>query len=179
MAEIYYPAGKYQCRIKQQGFDTTSTGKPQFVLTFDVTAYESGDPIAQKERAYYKVLTEKTMEYFAKDMLNLGVEVTALRMLDPSTPGYTSLEGKEALMYCQHSTDQNGNPKEEWAPAFARREMKAPPPAAMSQLDMLFGRAMKSAGVTSKPAPAARPAAAPRSEMTPALVAMTDEDVPF
>lgn len=180
MAEVYYPVGKYQCRITQQGFDTTSTGKPQFVLGFTVIASENGEPVPQKERAYYKVLTERTMEYFVKDMQALGVDATSLRMLDPNTPGHIDMVGREVLMYVKHGTDQNGNDKEEWSPAYARRDFAPPPANELSRLDLLFGRAMKSTGATPQPRQAAPPAA-PKPAPAPVAAGAfpSDNDVPF
>lgn len=177
MSEVYYLPGKYLCRMTQQGFDTTRNGKPQFVLSFTVFANENGEPVPQKNRAYYKVLTEATMEYFVKDMQSLGVDATSLRMLDPNTPGHIDLVGREVLMFVKHGRDQNGDEKEEWSPAFARREFTPPPANELSKLDMLFGRAMKSAGVTPKP-PAANPPA-PQRPVPVAAGAANDDDVPF
>jgi len=177
MAEVYYPVGKYMCRIKQQGFDTTSTGKPQFVLTFTVFGTDTGDSVPQKDRGYFKVITEKTIEYLVKDLQNLGAEVDSLKMLDPNTPGHVSLVGKEVMMYCSRGTDAQGQEKEEWAPAFSTREMKPPAPAEMMRLDALFGRAMKSAGVTPKPA-APKPAPVPVAAGGVANNSVND-DVPF
>lgn len=181
MSEVYYNPGKYICRVTQQGFDTTKSGTPQFVLSFTVIGTDTGEPVPQKNRAYYKVLTEKTMEYFVKDMQSMGVDATSLRMLDPNTPGHIDLVGREVLMFMKYGQDQNGDEKEEWSPAFARREFTPPPAAELSRLDMLFGRAMKSAGVTPKPAgpatPARQPAPPPPQPVAAGNVA--DDDVPF
>jgi hypothetical protein len=178
MSNIFYPQGKYRCGILQQGFTTSSKGTPQFVLKFEVMADASGNAVEQQERHYFKAITEKTMEYFVKDLKNLGVSVSNLMQLDPATPGHVSLVGSEVLMYCKHGFDQNGEPKEDWGVGLPDMEMKPPPPDAMRRLNMMFGAAMKQAGGA-----APRPASAPKPQPVPQPVAAgdmpSDEDVPW
>lgn len=187
MSEVYYPVGRYRCTVLQQGFSTAGTGTPQFVLRFMVCADGAGNAFAdvqRKERTYYKALTEKTMEYFAKDLKNLGVTVTSLSQLDPEAKDAVLLVGREVNMYCQHGTDRDGNAREEWGVALSDMEMKPPPASTMRSLDMLFGRAMRAnGGGTPAPRPAtprqATPAMPPVPVPAGAYGEPSDDDIPL
>lgn len=168
---IEFAKGKYPCIIRQQGFTTSKNGTPQFVLKFDVLTDKG--PVT---RYYFKTLTEKTMDYFVADMKNLGFAGSSMQQLDPAHPNHVSFVEREVEMYCGHSTDQNGDPKEEWGVALPAMEMKPPPATALRSLDLLFGAAMKKTG-------GSRVVSAPKPKPQPVPVAAgdvpSDDDVPW
>lgn len=168
---IQYEVGRYKCTVKQQGFTTAKTGNQQFFLVFDVTATESGESVSIGERTHYRALTEKTMEYFAADMKNLGFAGSSLTQLDPESPQHFSLVGREVTMFCQHGTDNSGNAREEWNVAMGAREMKPADATKLRSLDLLFAKALRGNG-------GPRPVAAmPPPPMAAAPI--NNDDVPF
>lgn len=166
---IEFAKGRYRCIIRQQGFTTSRTGSPQFVLKFDVLT--DGEPAT---RYYFKTLTEKTMEYFVADMKNLGFNGSSMQQLDPAHPNHLSFVDQEVTMYCGHGRDQNGDEKEEWGVALPEMEMRPPPQNTMRSLDLLFGAALKKTG-------GVRPAAATKPQPVPVAAGdmPSDDDVPF
>ena len=195
MSSPYYDEGYYKCRIVQQAMGKAGTGTPQFVLRFTVLEFSDGSPVAQQyERTCYRYITDKTMQYFERDLETLGFTGTSLRQLDPSISGYQSFIGNTFEFRSTHEADQKSEVREKWSLALPNgpgREVEVVPvdSATYRQLDAMFGR---NKGATRTSAPPAEPpsAAPPPTGNQPARQSaafsravertqITDDDIPF
>jgi hypothetical protein len=177
---IHYAEGKYVCEILKQGIGETKTGKPQFVLNFKVLGTpDPADPEhyivvnPQYTRTYYRVITDKTIDFLKEDLQALGFNKGSFKFLDPSTPDFQDFTGAVVDMYCKHGENQDKQPKEDWGLARAAREFQVKPLEAkkMRDLDNLFGKHLKDLKAPAKPA-------APAATDSGSVVA-GDDDTPF
>lgn len=181
MSGPFYAPGRYIGVVTGQGISMTNTGKHQFVLKVNVTGYQNGEPVEQQyERTIYRVLTDKTIEYFMDDLKTLGFTGESFRFLDPGTSGYQDFTGREVPLNCEHDTYQ-GKTSEKWSLARAGTSKPIEPAdsASLRQLDNLFGKQLKTLKQTSaasRPAPRAQATSAPPPQD---FGGIDDNDVPF
>lgn len=179
-----YEHGRYAVRITDQGFAQAKTGTTQFVLAFDIIGkVDPKDPntliaVPEGNRKIYRAITENTITWILDDLKALGVdELTSWSLLDPATPGYIDLTGKEVDANCGSKKGQDGKDYEDWAIAHGTGGGKPIERAAgkeVQNLDRMFGRFLKKAAV-----PAARRVPVPQRVAEPVGVGVTDDDVPF
>ena len=176
MSGPFYQQGVYVCEVVDQGFSKTSTGNRQFILRVKVLG--KPDPSNpenyiqeqhQYERNIYRVMTDKTIEYFTQDLEVLGFTGTSFSQLDPANSNAQLFAGNVVDCYCKIGKSQDGSPREEWSIARGGSGgLKIDKPLEKSdfrELDMLFGKSLK--GKVS-PAPVVRP-----------ITQRTDDDVAF
>lgn len=189
---VYYEKGVYLCEVINQAIGETSTGKPQFVLRFRVLGTpDPEDPDnyfrapQQYERTHYRVITEKTVDYFVEDLKALGFRQQSFRYLDPETPGFHNFVGQIVSMYCYHDTYE-GKENEKWGVARGMSEFAVKPldTKKMRELDNLFGKKLKELPLeTPKADPAkANPFKEPPSRDINADLKgteITESDIPF
>ena len=156
----FYPVGAYRGTITQQGFAEAKTGTPQFFLQVKIESHEGGQPVETSyERTIFRALTANTVQFFKEDLEAIGYTQRnpfSFSHLDPDTPGFDSLVGREVALWCKHETGTDGD-RERWQISRPASKFEGTPvaPNKMRQLDSLLGRAMKGSAT----APAARPAA--------------------
>lgn len=186
MSAPYYEQGNYACQITAQAVTETKNGNPQLVLRFKVLGpslgngeYEPASPAY--ERTFYRVITDKTVEYVVEDLKALGYQHQSFRFLDPKTPGFQDFSGKVLEMYCKHEPDDKGNVREKWMIARSSSGISDKPlePKKLRELDNLFGKFLKAGAAKVAP-----PAAAAVGFETARHVAadgteITDDDIPF
>jgi hypothetical protein len=177
----FYTEGRYLGEIKEQAMTKVqSSGNPQFVLRFTVMSHENGEAVhRQYERTAYRVITDKTMEYFERDLESLGFSGNSLRQLDPASADHQSFVGKQCYFDCRHE-EYNGDQKEKWGVAWNAMgggAIEGDPLDASQfrQLDALFGR--NKGGAT--PPPAQRARQQTQQPVAAGGMEITDEDIPF
>ena len=184
MANPYYAVGRYVCKVVEQGLGESSTGNPQFVLRFIVLKrVDPADPSrmipvpAQYKRTYYRSITEKTIQYFTRDLNALGFQSGTFKELDPNTEGFHDFTGQEVDMLCAHKRGLNGQLREEWSVARAGSSLKVKPleKKKVRELDNLFGKHLKEL----KAATDAVPAAGQTAPADGLGISDDDDDVPF
>jgi hypothetical protein len=180
--KAFFGEGRYTVQISDQALGEAQTGTPQFILKFTVLerVHDDGDTEAVRnyDRTYYKAITERTIEYLTQDLKTLGFEGSSLRDLDPSSPNFYSLKGRQVEMYCTHE-DRNSETQERWSVAFTKKdskpiEAKRLDSAKLRALDNLFGKHLK--GLAPK---AATPKPVPVAKAVSGDNATFDGDVPF
>ncbi len=168
---ITYQAGRYRGRIVAQALSETSTGNTQFVLTFDVLGlYDPTQPetlamAPEGQRSVFRVITEKTIDYFMEDLKYLGFDKATFGALDPSSPNHHSFAGQEIDVICSHE-EYEGKQREKWSLSRGGGGLNLKPVdnKAVRRLDSLFGAKLKAnAAPTSKKA-ATQQAASAESE---------------
>jgi hypothetical protein len=155
----FYEPRKYWVKVTGQGLGQTSKGNIQFVLSFTVLGAVNPDnpdeyleEKAQLERRYWRVLNERTIDWGTEDLKTLGFAGDSFAQLDPKHPRHWSLKDQMVMMFCNHTTDQNGELREEWS--IARTGPLVQEEAAVDkvrQLDALFAKNLeylKSGGKT-------------------------------
>jgi hypothetical protein len=182
IVSMLYQAGRYRAEVIQQAMGKASTNNPQFTLRIKIleayTAPGVVEPVAQQyERTIYRVITEKSMAGFERDLEALGLEVTSMKQLDPATPGYTSVVGTVIDCLCA-ANEWNGETNEKWSVAWLDRaggDIEVTPlnPAEYRQLDALFSKSKKGGGKVKATAEKVKTAPAPVTGR------ITDDDVPF
>jgi hypothetical protein len=179
----YYEVGKYACRITSQAMGEAKTGTPQFILRFTVLArvYDDGEMERvnrQYERTAYRAITEKTIPYLIEDLKTLGFQGSSFRDLDPSSPNFFDLEGRDVEMWCGHEAGTDGENREKWGVARQGGAKKDAPQVKpvdakkLRDLDNLFGKHLKE--LAPKPQFKPVPVTQPVSQN-----GITDDDVPF
>ncbi|MEN6533818.1 MAG: hypothetical protein ABFD89_09165 [Bryobacteraceae bacterium] len=176
----FYQPGRYRCEVTQQAMTKNSnSGNPQFVLKVLVleqyTGPDQSEPCNQQyERTIYRSITDKSMEFFQKELDALGFTGGSLRQLDPNYDGFTDFKGAQVDCLCKHEADYKDASvqREKWSIAWATGASSAIEgdelaPSDYRALDALFGKAAKAA-----PKAATKPVAAASS-------AVNDDDVPF
>lgn len=175
----FYQPGRYRCEVTQQAMMKASTGTAQFVLKVMVLDQYVGpdqlEPCRQQyERTIFRAITDKTMDFFQKELDVLGFTGGSLRQLDPNYDGFTDFKGVCVDCLCKHEADYKDASvqREKWSIAWATGASSAIEgdelaPADYRALDALFGKGSKTA-----PKAATKPVAAASS-------AVNDDDVPF
>lgn len=180
-----YDNGRYASRITDQGFALAKTGNTQFVIAFDIIGrVDPKDPntliaVPEGNRKIYRAITENTITWILDDLKAMGVEeLTSWSLLDPATPGYIDLTGKEIDVNCGTKKGQDGKDYEDWSIAHGSgggKPIERAEGKAIQNLDRMFGRFL------SKPAaaPARRNSPVPQRAPEPVGVGITDDDIPF
>lgn len=143
-----FHAGKYRvCFTDVQGFgESKKKGTPYFHASFKPVAYIADDgtevseiPDATRDLTLY--LTENSVEGAVRDLRKIGFDGKAFSALDPSTPNYFKLEGREIELECKHEVFE-GRTQERWQVPLPPRhsELKADD---RKGLDKLFGKHLK------------------------------------
>lgn len=170
---MFYPPGRYRCRIEDQGFQTASTGNPMIVFKVRPFAEIVQGPEGPEDqhvdgkydRTIRLTVTDKSQEMVLKKLRLAGFDGVSFRDMDLL---HRDVE-------CECSPDKyEGKDVERWDLALPPRE--AGPPfqpldsKAARSLDTLFGKSLKETAVKKE-----KPEAAP----APASVGNDDPDVPF
>lgn len=162
-----YKAGNYWCKVASQQLGTTKTGKPQFVLTFDVVGMidpdnAEGDLIAvdRYERSIFRTITDSTVDWLVEDIKhlcergNIVFDLPSFSHLSPASPVYLDFKGVEFEGYCTHE-EYEGKNREKWGVSTGKKkggpEVAPIDDKSLRQLDAMFGKALKAA---TKPKPA-------------------------
>lgn len=153
----FYQPGRYWGKITEQAIGKTSNGNPQIVLRFLVLgrinpANPEGDllPVeSQMERTFYRVITEKTIDFVMQDLETLGFSGTSFSQLDPNHESSQDLTGKELEWSCSHESYQD-DMKERWHLARSGVVVQPLESKELRKLDAMFGKQLK-AGASKKP----------------------------
>lgn len=191
---VYNP-GRYWGRAASQSFGKSSTGTPQFSITFDIQgAVDPNDPqgalmnCVPSQRTVYWYLTAKTVEFVVEDLELLGFNKPSVKFLDPSVEGFFDFTGQEVELYCKHEP-YNNQLKERWSLNKPRDGFVAPPLETneVRKLDALFGKSLKALAGKAAQTPTETPAQivaddpteAANAELAKAGVNEQGDDVPF
>jgi len=177
-----YDPGRYKAVVAAQAMSETKTQKTQFVLSFDLlgmcdpTQPDSLIRVTPGQRSCFRVLTEKTIDYFLEDLKHLGYDKPSFGPLDPSHPQHHSFKGQEIDVICAHE-EYEGNMQERWSLSRGGGlNLKPVDNAALRKLDSLWGGKLKA-----NASPSAK-TAAPRQNANAATETVPPEDgdsVPF
>jgi hypothetical protein len=179
-----YAVGRYVCKVTEQALSEAKTGTPQFVLRFRVLgivtgpdSYDLDDERDQHERSHYRSITDRTIDYFLRDLSTLGFKGNSFSLLSPQTPGFHNFVGQEVEMTCDHEGE-----REKWSVArqqgdasSGRPEIKSLDSKKVRDLDNLFGKSLKSLSPQSQDKPAGRRVPPP----PPQQQTVGDDDIPF
>lgn len=180
-----YEAGRYWGRLKAQGMGKSKDkGTPFFAATFEIVGkVDLRDPEGELlactpgDCTVYMYITEKTGARVIEELALLGYDKPSFRFLDPETPGFTDLAGREVALFCSHE-EYNGDMKEKWG-IHRERGIGGEPldQTGYKQLDALFGKQLKSLAPKAGTRTAA-PAKA-NAETVPPSGDVPDDDIPF
>src|SRR5271165_4380810 len=101
-----YSKGLYKVKILGQEFLASSAkGTPGFALKIEIIGRHGVDgklePCQQYERQYIQWLANDTgVNILKRDLKAIGVQITDLTQLAPSTPNHRSLVGMQVDMSC-------------------------------------------------------------------------------
>lgn len=173
----YYQPGTYLGEVIEHRLQKAKTGTWQLVLRFKVIGYGdrvSYQPVQQYERAMYRALTDKTVEFVVKDLEQLGFESDSFSVLEPTHPHHVSLVGRKTEFYCKHTNDLHGQLRENWSISRPRDDADRETPTAkeLREVDNLFGKALQK---NKRATPAPQKATRTPVEDTE----ITDDDIPF
>lgn len=175
-----FTAGYYVGHIQKWNLSEAGTGNPQFVINF-IPAYKKGPKGAKEEcpndpRSVYRVITDKTIEYFANDLKALGYDRDTFDDLDPTSPNAFNFEGIEIEVRMKLET-YDGRERERWELAMVKTEIKPLERQGISALNAQFAnklRELRMGGSGTAQARTPAPAAATGYANNAA-----DDDVPF
>lgn len=181
-----YEPGRYWGQVTGQALTTSKNGNPQFVLRFrimgaiDPSAPE-GDLItcANFERSIFWTITDKTIEFFTRDLKKLGFDKLSYAALNPETTNYHDFTNQEIEVACKHETYQ-GNVVERWS-LYGQFEVVPLEDKEVRKLDAMFGKHLKANGTTATTKRQAKPANEPNDLMQEAArtKAESADDIPF
>lgn len=177
---IVFAQGIYLGTVKEAKLTESSTGTPCVAVRFLVTNFGDGEKeevLRPLERTAYHYITEKSAEFTAKALRQIGYEGDNFRGLEE--PG--CLFGVDGLFYCKHDV-YNGEEKEKWSIASSGGDSEIKPldQAKARKLDALFGKALAAAPKKVVPPPAPSRVSTPTS--TPPEIGdwqPTDDSVAF
>lgn len=194
MSVYYENNGKYWAKVTNQGLGVTSTGKPQFVLSFTILGkVNPQDPegalisCEQYERSMFRTITDKTVEWLLDDIKhlcqrgNLAPDISGFEQLDPKTPGFLNLANIEFEAFCQHDTYE-GKTRERWSVSTGGGgglEIKPLDNTEVRKLNAMFGKQLKrlSNGAPKTPASPEPPKESVVPMRSPANT--PDDEIPF
>lgn len=184
MSGRYYTPGRYVGKLTKQQLGVTKNNNPQIVLSFTIIGQvdlsdPDGDLITCQgyERSVFRVVTPKTIDWILDDLDALGFEGSSFAELEPGTPGFQDLTGKEVELSCDHETYE-GTVREKWSIFSGEGSLNIKPLEArdVRKLDAMFGKALKARR-------AGKPVGAAKGSEQPAVagsVGSSDErDLPF
>lgn len=92
--------GRYRGTVTGSALGTTSTGKPQIAVGFDVHLTDEDGRALSLPMTWYGYFTEKTYELTDKALMALGFDVSTqdLETLNPDEPSDTPIYGAEASL---------------------------------------------------------------------------------
>jgi hypothetical protein len=178
MSDDLIPIGTYRAKPTVSGFITTKNGYPQFVIECEIV---DGDHAGSRIAKYSGIANDEAMEWTLRDLRNCGwtgTDVMAANV-DPNVEvrikvEHETYEGKtRAKLKSIFSNDGGGGAlaiKTQAMDEAKKREIGARMNALLKHLD--------ASGGTSKPKPAARPAAA-RSNGNSMPSDDSDDGIPF
>ena len=111
-----YQAGRYQCQITSQGFETLpKTSTPFFALVVKpIGKVDVNNPDghllpagAEFSRTVKLWMSEKAMAWTKQCLISIGWDGERWTDLDPSVDGHLNLVGKKVELVCLH--EQNGD----------------------------------------------------------------------
>ena len=186
---LFYEPGRYVGRVTNHVLGRTKTGKPQFILTFEVIGKaDGGDVPANYERSVFRVITDKTVDYVMQDLDQLGFSGEKFGDLDVAESGVWDIRGQEFAFSCTHE-EYDGKHHERWSLARDGGTMQHTPLESkeVRQLDALFGRELKARkkqaaySEPAKPEPPKKPIAevVALPEEANAELAESSDDIPF
>jgi hypothetical protein len=171
----YYAEGVYVGEVIGQGLGLTKNGNRQFVLQCKILGTPIDDsyiPASQQyTRTVYRVITDKTMEYVARDLEALDFDGSnGFGPLDPEHPRHQSFKGHQVNLYCKHEDDLQGFPRERWSIANGAASLTLTPVEKkdIRELDQLYGKML----------PKKRAASESNVAVADSLE-ITDDDLPF
>ncbi len=155
--------GYYVGHIQKWAMSEAKSGNPQFVLTFALAHYKAAGGKQEEcpalERNIYRVITEKTIEYFVNDLKALGYDRDNFDDLDPASANAFDFSGIEMEARLKYETFE-GKEREKWDLAVVKggAEVKPLEQTGVASLNARFGSNLKSLKngappVTRRPAP--------------------------
>ena len=173
----YKNGGKYLCEVVQQGFDTSpAKGTPFFflkvkpLLEVDKTDSTVSYECPNYERTLKMWITEKNIDVQIGILRDLGFTGSSFRELDPENQSHFSFVGKEIFLLCKHEPYEDKIFDKFELPYTGGGKALPSDSKVASKLDNLFGRRLKSAAPTTRPA-VAEPVVAAADE--------GDDSIPF
>ena len=194
-----YEAGNYMVRVVSQQLGKTGTGKPQFILMFEVmNRLDPSRPdellsCDKAERTIYRTIAPKTVEWIldeVKHLCDLGGIDSALpgwEYLDPDTQYFMDLTGIEFEAYCRHETYKDRE-HEKWGISQGSGAQAEPlDDKSIRNLNALYGKQLKAFGGKAKPKADTKPVTGPDLPAIPETVppgepsieVKPDDDIPF
>lgn len=161
---LAFEQGTYIGRITNWGLSKAKTGTPQFFVSFQplgrIDQSRPDDmnnliPCADFERTVFRAITEKTVEYFAKDLTQLGYPHSTFDYLDREHPQAHDFDGQEIRVLCKHDSYM-GKEKEKWEFAWSGDGFTPTSidRTGVKELNAMFGKHLKKGpAATSRPAP--------------------------
>lgn len=173
----YKDGGKYLCEVVQQGFtESKNKGTLGFFLRFKpLLEIDKNDPTVSYESPNYERtiemwITENTIDNHIRVLRGLGFTGSSFRELDPDNPSHFSFVGNEIALLCRHQ-EYDGKVYDKFEFPYTGGGKTLPSDSKVaSKLDNLFGRRLKSAAPTTRPA-VAEPVVAAADE--------GDDSIPF
>lgn len=180
MAERELKPGKYVGHIQQWSLGKASTGNPQFTITFALAYYKLAgggqEDCPSLERTIFRSITDKTIDFFVKDLQALGYDRDTFDALDPKAPDAFDFQGIEIEASLKYETYE-GKEREKWNLAMTGGGLVIEPleQSGLASLNAMFGsnlKAMRAAGAVAAPR---------RAEPAPAGAdpGSKDEEIPF
>lgn len=166
--------------------ENENTGNPQFVLTFTLAHRRRGRELIDCphwNRSIFRVITDKTVEYFAADLRALGYDRDDFDGLDPDGPCPFDFEGIE-IEASMKLEEYEGKTREKWDLAVVgggAPKVKALEAGGTAKLNALFGGALKAAPprLNRVRAPAPAPASDYDDGTAPPARSEQDDPIPF
>tara|TARA_Y100001963_G_scaffold151549_1_gene234590 strand:- start:101 stop:646 length:546 start_codon:yes stop_codon:yes gene_type:complete len=181
MSVFYADGAAYRCTVTNQVLTKSKEkGTPCLLLTVvpNVFLAANGDEedLGLNEqfcRLIYIYITEKTIDYALEDLARLGFSGNKFSQLNPDNDDHHSFVGDVVECYCKHETYE-GETRERWR-LSSRQRAEALDDKQLSELDVLFGKQMKSRfgnGSSTK-------RRAKQQNATAAAAQANDDDAPF
>lgn len=145
---ISYQPGKYWGKLTSATLGAAKSGNPQYAMTFSIVgAIDAANPdgalltCANYDRTVFRTITEKTKDWFWRDVDSLCAAKGVTSPNAPSELASIDLTGAEVPLECTHEAYE-GNMKERWQISHGggSPEMKPLEGSEAAKLDALFGR---------------------------------------
>lgn len=176
-------AGYYVGHIQSWELGEANTGNPQFVLRVLLDHFKGPggkrEECDQVERSVYRVITDRTVDYFVNDLKALGYDRDNFDGLDPDSPDAFDFSGLEVEVQLRFETYE-GKTREKWnlAVVSGRPEVKPLDVGGRATLNARFGSKLAPLRGGSSPPPIRRrPASSPTVEGPEGLD--QESEIPF